>query len=185
MTRALSTPRSRLAAGAAAALVLAIALLLWRNASEGDGAARSGGSGSTTPAAPANGSGGSATNVQRSTGPGTCAFLSVDEVKQATSAATVELRQAVSPAGKPGCEWVLGDERRRLVLELQPGRTASTLPPGEDVSGPWDSARWVPSTRTLYVVVRGQELSLVATDGDPARARTDASAVAALVAART
>ncbi len=125
--------------------------------------------------------------LPRPTGGGTCAFLTTEDVATASGATPVALRQSQGPNGAPGCEWVLGTERAPLQLEFAdavPG-TTSALPSGQEVSGPWDSARWVAGTRTLYV--RRSSLSMIvrASDADPARARIVATNLAVLAVGRS
>jgi hypothetical protein len=163
--------------------LVAVAFMVLTACSGGDGSPSSGGNGapagdvSTTASAPR-------PSVVRATGPGACAFLSTDDVRQATSAPQVELRQSMGPNGNPGCEWSLGDERRVLQLEFQPGRAPATLPASEDVAGPWQAARWVAASRTLHIDAKGQALFVRASDNDPARAKQVSVAVGSLAAER-
>jgi hypothetical protein len=163
---------------AAVALVVAIVVISGRD--EGDDRRAVPGAGDGGSTAPT-----SRPDVARATGPGSCAFLSTDDVKQATGAPQVELRQTLGPNGNPGCEWALGDDRRVLQLEFQIGRTPATLPAqGEDVTGPWRAGKWLTSSRTLFVDANGQVLFVRAADNDAGRAKDSAVAVAALAARR-
>ena len=175
------TSRRNLLVVAVLVVAVGIAFAVLRSGDSGDDAAPGG-----TPSAPGDATTAptSPSDVVRATGPGSCAFLSTDDVRAATGAAQVELRQSLGPNGNPGCEWMLGDERRILQLEFQPGRAPANLPEGDDVPGPWRAARWVASSRTLYVDANGLALFLRATDNDPGRARDACTAVGALVAER-
>jgi hypothetical protein len=125
-----------------------------------------------------------APDVNPPTGPGLCAFVSIEDVIKATATPRVELRQMMGPNGNPGCEWEPGDDRRALQLEFQLGPAPAGLPPGEDVPGPWQAARWDASSRTLHVDANGQVLFVRASEDDPGRAKDVSIAVATLVAQR-
>jgi hypothetical protein len=125
----------------------------------------------------------------RATGPGTCAFLSTDDVSRAAGGALpVELQQTVAPSGDPGCEWSVGESGAPLYVVFDAGSGAGTGPAeadGEPVDGPWLSGRWSAAARTLSVDEgTGQVFSVLAGDDDPSRARQLAYEMAVLVAAR-
>jgi hypothetical protein len=125
----------------------------------------------------------------RATGPGTCAFLSTDDVSRAAGGALpVELQQTVAPSGDPGCEWSVGESGEPLyvVFDARSGAGIGLAEADiEPVDGPWLNGRWSPTARTLSVDEgTGQVFSVVAGAEDPSRARQLAYEMAVLVAAR-
>lgn len=181
--------RRPLAAGIVVLAVIVAGAAAWRAlSSDGPGGSsnRTGDAGAIeSPPGPA--IGGAPPAGQRASGPGTCAFLSVDDVSRATGATPVELRQSVSPTGGPGCEWAVGAGGAPLQVEVVGGGGAAVAVPGDAVAveGPWVSATWAPSSRTLTVDEGGGQVFLVRpSDEDAEGARRVAVDVALLVAAR-
>ncbi len=127
--------------------------------------------------------------ARRATGPGTCAFLSTDDVSRAAGGALpVELQQTVAPSGDPGCEWSVGEPGEPLYVVFDAGTGAGiglAEADSEVVDGPWLNGQWSAAARTLSVEEGpGQVFRVLARADDPSRARQLAYEIAVLVAAR-
>ncbi len=125
----------------------------------------------------------------RARGPGTCAFLSTDDVSRAAGGARpVELQQTMAPSGDPGCEWSVGESGEPLFVVFDAGGGAGiglAEADSEPVDGPWLNGQWSAAARTLSVDEgTGQVFRVLAGGDDPSGARQLAYEIAVLVAAR-
>jgi hypothetical protein len=173
------------AAGVVAAVL--VGFLGWRALSGDD--SRASGTGPVDSAPPGPSIDGAPPVALRATGPGTCAFLSTDDVSRAAGGALpVELQQTVAPSGDPGCEWSVGKSGEPLYVLFDAGGGAGSGLAGADsepVDGPWLHGQWSATARTLSVDEgTGQVFGVVAGAEDPTRARQLAYEIAVLVAAR-
>ena len=172
---------------AAGVAVVLVGFLGWR-ALTGDDAG-SPGTGPVDSAPPGPSIDGAPPVALRATGPGTCAFLSTDDVGRAAGGALpVELQQTVAPSGDPGCEWSVGESGEPLYVVFDAGSDAGNgLAEGdrEPVDGPWVNGQWSAAAGTLSVDEgTGQVFRVLARAEDPSRARQLAYEIAVLVAAR-